>query len=93
MNIADAQRVFEGQKVTSSLTTPARRPLRVTQVWHSSDHSIVRFRIHSLGSSWIDSSGVELPPKGATWNDWKSKWEPGPSDTQGVLFETPREAK
>jgi hypothetical protein len=81
MTLDEAMRVREGMVVVSPHDSPPLAPRRVTQVWQSARGAFVQFRIHAFGDAWIDSSALELPPRGRVY-DWAI----------GAWVEPPKEA-
>jgi hypothetical protein len=69
VDLAEAMTVREGAYVVSPHDAPPLRPRRVTAVWRSASGRFVQFRIYTLGDAWIDSSAVQLAPKGKVF-DW-----------------------
>lgn len=74
MQMVEAKQVSAGDYVTSVHTVPPLKPLRVTRAWVNRDGTIARFLIHGLRDAWVDSSGVEMAPKGMDWDTVRNRW-------------------
>lgn len=75
MSTEEALGLFKGAYVMHAMTTPAWKPLRVTDVWTNTKQTIVQIRIDKVaGQQWLDATGYDWCPADEGWSEFKGEW-------------------